>query len=114
MKKHIDEVEIKSYLGKNTILASKQTGNVVVECFGETITDAENTAEIVAHCLNTHQMLLDALKPFAQNGFTEKLGGNVQGDDSIIFQRQQSKITLGDCRRALKAIEAGSFVEVSE
>jgi hypothetical protein len=45
-------------------------------------------------------MILDALKPFAQDGFCEKLGGNVLGDDSIIFQRERSKMTLGDCRKA--------------
>jgi hypothetical protein len=45
-------------------------------------------------------MIRDALKPFAQDGFCEKLGGNVLGNDSIIFQRERSKITLGDCRKA--------------
>ena len=99
MKKHIDEVEIKSYLGKNTILASKQTGNVVVECFGETITDAENTAEIVAHCLNTHQMLLDALKDAEAFLRLRNLGANA---DKL------------NCSVIRPAIEAAENVEVSE
>lgn len=41
-----------------------------------------------------------ALSPFAHDDLCKELGGNVEGDASIIFQRNLAQITLGDCRRA--------------
>jgi hypothetical protein len=40
------------------------------------------------------------LTPFAHDDLCCALGGNVEGDDSIIFQRVEAALTLGDCRRA--------------
>jgi len=48
--------------------------------------------------------LLEALKPFAHPDLHELLGGNVQGDDSIVFQRNGAFLTIGDFRRASAAI----------
>lgn len=42
----------------------------------------------------------EALKPFAHADLSEKLAGNFDGDGSIIFQRNNAIITLGDARRA--------------
>ena len=41
-----------------------------------------------------------ALAPFAHDDLCKELGGNVEGDASIIFMRNRAQITLGDCRRA--------------
>ena len=41
-----------------------------------------------------------ALRPFAHEDFSRVIGGNGHGDDSIIFQRRDAVITLGDCRKA--------------
>ena len=45
------------------------------------------------------------LRPFAQEGFQAALGGNVQGDDSPVYGREKSVLTLGDFRRAKKLLE---------
>ena len=56
--------------------------------------EVEANAALIAHCLNTHQMLLDALKECAE---WYKLGGFMPPEQCV-----------------LDVIEAGSFVEVSE
>lgn len=42
----------------------------------------------------------EALAPFAHPDLCESLGGNIQGEKSIIFQRNHAIITLEDTRRA--------------
>lgn len=37
-----------------------------------------------------------ALKPFAHKDLTEVLGGNVEGRESIVYQRNMAKLRLGD------------------
>jgi hypothetical protein len=48
--------------------------------------------------------MAEALKPFSQSGFQDAFGGNVEGDDSPIFERQGCRLTLGDFRRAFAAL----------
>ena len=43
---------------------------------------------------------LTALAPFAHPDLCEQFGGNVEGDESIIFGRNKALIKLGDCRKA--------------
>lgn len=50
--------------------------------------------------------LKEALKPFAHPDLSKAFANNTQGDDSIIFQRDNAFITLGDCRRAAALLEA--------
>lgn len=42
------------------------------------------------------------IKPFAHPDLCKSLQGNANGDDSIIFQRDNATITLGNCRDAAK------------
>lgn len=58
-----------------------------------------------------NERLREALEIFAHPDLGEKLGGNALGDDSIIFQRNRAKITLGDCRRAARAIKNATEVQ---
>jgi len=54
--------------------------------------------------------VVEAAKVFAHDDLCKKLGGNVSGDSSIIFQRDNAIITLGDCRKiraALNKLEEG-------
>lgn len=48
--------------------------------------------------------LLEALEPFAHADLSELLGGNVEGDDSIVFQKKDAKLTIGDFRRARELV----------
>lgn len=45
-----------------------------------------------------------ALKPFAHKQFHEELSGNTQGDDSIVWERNGARLTIGDFRRAVAAL----------
>jgi hypothetical protein len=40
-----------------------------------------------------------ALEPFLKPQFSEGLGGNVEGDDSPIYERNGAKLTIFDFRR---------------
>jgi hypothetical protein len=40
-----------------------------------------------------------ALEPFLKPQFSEVLGGNVEGDDSPIYERNGAKLTIFDFRR---------------
>ena len=116
MKKPIDKVRVGSYLGKQTILKSKQTGNTIIECFGDTLEDAENTAEQVAHLLNTHKMLLDSLKecvPYVERALKQNLDSLRDSDPESQFYGEDicSGPIIG---RAKKALEAAEQVEVPE
>lgn len=42
----------------------------------------------------------EALQPFAKDEFCVELGGNVQGGDSPVFERQRAMLKLSDFRRA--------------
>lgn len=52
----------------------------------------------------------EALKPFSHPDLCKTLSGNVQGDASQIFGRDDAVITLGDCRRAAVALAASGVV----
>ncbi len=49
--------------------------------------------------------LEEALKPFAKDDFCEALGGNVEGPDSPIYQRQKSILKLSDFQKAKEALD---------
>ena len=55
--------------------------------------------------LPTNEEIAEALEPFAQAGFSRILAGNVEGDESIIFERDGCKLRLGDFRRATAALD---------
>lgn len=60
-----------------------------------------------AHIRNRDQRILEletALKPFAHDDLCVELGGNVQGEDSPVFQRRETILTLGDFRAARGAL----------
>ena len=46
------------------------------------------------------ERLKEVLKPFTHPDLSKKFQGNAEGNKSIIFQRNDAKITLGDCRKA--------------
>ena len=73
-------------------------------------------AEYTAHCLNTHQMLLDALEeclPYVKQALAANLKSLEDADEWSQFYGED--ICSGPIiARAEKAIEAASFVEVSE
>ena len=48
--------------------------------------------------------VIEAAEIFASDDFCCEIGGNVEGDKSIIFQRKDTSITLGDCRKLRKAL----------
>lgn len=48
-----------------------------------------------------------ALKPFAHPDLSEKLTGNIQGDDSPVFGRNRALLTLGHFRAAHDVIKTG-------
>jgi hypothetical protein len=50
-------------------------------------------------CIETG-LLTDVLRAFAHPDLCEVLGGNVEGNASIVFQRNKAILTLGDFRRA--------------
>jgi len=47
--------------------------------------------------------MVAALEVFSQPIFQKELGGNVQGDASIVFARNDSVLTIGDFKRAAVA-----------
>lgn len=51
--------------------------------------------------------LEEALKPFSHPAFRRLLGGNVQGDASPIYGREDAILTIGDFKRAAEALEGG-------
>ena len=53
--------------------------------------------------------LAEALKPFAQEDLCRAYSGNIEGDKSIIFQRNKAIITLGDCRRAVAILKKAGY-----
>jgi len=53
---------------------------------------------------NRIEKLEAALKPFSHDHLCEYLGGNANGEQSIIFQRNKAKLTIGDCRLARDAL----------
>ena len=48
----------------------------------------------------------DILEPFSHEDLCEQLGGNAEGDLSIIFQRNKAVLRLGDFKR-VRAYLAG-------
>lgn len=51
----------------------------------------------------------EVIKPFTWPVFHELLGGNIQGDSSVVFARNKGQLLIGDFRRAYewyKATEA--------
>ena len=64
--------------------------------YGDDLDNIERIAELEAKL----DEALTALAPFAHPDLCEQLGGNVEGDESIIFKRNKAPITLGDCRKA--------------
>lgn len=44
--------------------------------------------------------LEEALRPFAHPDLGEILGGNVQGNESIVFQKNKAFLKIGDFRKA--------------
>ena len=55
-------------------------------------------AELVQEC----RKLRKALKPFTSPDLHQYLGGNAEGEDSIVFQRQKTQLTIGDFKLAAK------------
>jgi len=108
MKKHIDEVRVGSVKGesfayRNTAYyeinqADGRPNGIAISVVdvGAGEDEAKCTAELIAHCLNTHQMLLDALKEMMD-----------------MFVEIPSENLLYDWQRtARKAIEAAENVEI--
>jgi prepilin-type processing-associated H-X9-DG protein len=60
----------------------------------------------IAKMQSAVQKLADALKPFAHPDLQMELGGNVEGDESIIYIRNKAVLKLSDFRRALAALKA--------
>lgn len=94
------------------------TGMVyVMSCDGGIICHCSNLseAERITHCLNTHQMLLDALKT-AYAGINDNKD-NWQPNDNPPWNDEaniQITLTAGECQSVFDAIESASFVEVQE
>jgi len=103
VKKHIDDVRktarpmpFTEYQRRH-IVELRDTNNEHVANFLGELPDLY-TVKLVRHCLNTHQMLLDALKELEK--YTSKLSGSPRASTM--------------CDRARKAIAAASWVEVEE
>ena len=69
--------------------ALEQTQVSIEACSARNATDADRIDQLEA-----------ALTPFLHDDLCEVLGGNIQGDDSIVFQRNTAKLTLGHFRAA--------------
>lgn len=69
----------------------------------------EETADDLASALFAERAknakLLRILEPFAQDDLCRLLSGNIEGNSSIIFQRDDAILRLRDFRRARAAIE---------
>ena len=63
-----------------------------------------NAARLVK-CWNCHDELVAALRPFAHPDLSRIMGGNVEGDDSIVFRRNEARLTIGDFKRAAAALK---------
>lgn len=50
--------------------------------------------------------LINSLEPFTHPDLAMEMGGNVEGDNSIVYQRNGAYLKLGDFRRAARALEA--------
>ena len=55
--------------------------------------------------------LREALEPFAQPELYRQLGGNIEGDDSIIFVRDDAELRLGDFRRAARLLASADGMQ---
>lgn len=53
------------------------------------------------------QALVAALQPFTHPDLQRAVGGNWNSDASIVFVRGDAELTLGDFRRAARAVLAG-------
>ena len=47
----------------------------------------------------------DALRPFAHPALSRLLGGNVQGDESPVYGREDALLKIGDFKRAAEALK---------
>ena len=52
-----------------------------------------------------NERLRAALAPFTHNALSEMMGGNCDGDNSIVFQRNKAKLTIGDFKAAQEALQ---------
>lgn len=66
---------------------------------------AETAATQLPDLLAKVAFLLKALEPFAHPDLCRELGGNLQGDESLVFGRGDAVLKLGDFRRATEAIK---------
>lgn len=57
--------------------------------------------------LATIRALAEALEPFAHEDLCKELGGNVQGGESIVFQRNKAVLKLKHFRLARQLLHGG-------
>lgn len=70
------------------------------------IASAPETAKELERVKALNAQMLEALKPFAHEDLCKTLSGNIQGDESIIYQRDTAILKLGDFRKARVAIKS--------
>lgn len=91
-------------------LTARSTNYECSDC-RELITDRQDGPwELCTSCYHatarpTNEAIAEALVPFAQVGFSRVLAGNVEGDKSIIFERDGCKLRLGDFKRAAVVLD---------
>ena len=100
-------------LGKSVI--STRTFEIVADAntaeFAQEIVRGLESAAQLATAAQRERELREALEPFAQPELYRQLGGNIEGDDSIIFVRDDAELRLGDFRRAARLLASADGMQ---